>query len=82
LNKRKIPSGASYALAVGEFQGRAGSSRNPLVVDRENRTNVGDIEMTVENDPAWERYNNALAVIRAHVALDKAGDEIDPKFHG
>jgi hypothetical protein len=57
-----------------------------------------------ENDPAWERYNNALealnqasarfrdlrhlpdhhrdrvealdAVIRAHVALDKAGDEI------
>jgi hypothetical protein len=73
-------------------------------------TNVGDVEMTVENDPAWERYNAALetlnqasarfrdlrhlpdhhrdrlealdAVIRAHVALDKAGDEIDPKFDG
>jgi hypothetical protein len=29
-----------------------------------------------------DRVEALDAVIRVHVALDKAGDEIDPKFHG
>jgi hypothetical protein len=29
-----------------------------------------------------DRVEALDAVIRAHIALDTAGDEIDPKFHG